>query len=251
MNPAVAEIDGLSNRYVWNMEEQSGDFCTTPQAAARGLLGRRDGTCPSGSPSGPDGDGPTITFEPGPNGPSCTTNCGTLCKGFYCLPHPTGTPPDYIPPPSPTPNAPTDPQPQPPANTPQLPTLPHDSSLWSRQCTGNHGPGATRKALMDATTTYCTDASNQGTFTNPMSFFKTISDTNLSYKFNMQINSACSFSIDGTGDKDSLCGQIMRYIIDGCDPNGENNKHAGSATVGCATFQVSIISGGGGSGGWK
>ncbi|KAK4247523.1 glucan 1,3-beta-glucosidase [Corynascus novoguineensis] len=39
---------------------------------------------------------PTITYQPGAPSPTCTTNCGKLCTGYYWGPNPTGTPPDFI-----------------------------------------------------------------------------------------------------------------------------------------------------------
>jgi hypothetical protein len=36
-----------------------------------------------------------VTYKPGSPSPTCTGNCGSICAGFYCLPTPTGTPPDF------------------------------------------------------------------------------------------------------------------------------------------------------------
>ncbi|KAB5582898.1 hypothetical protein GE09DRAFT_284745 [Coniochaeta sp. 2T2.1] len=44
---------------------------------------------------GPLQTGPTITFLSGTPFPTCTTQCGKLCTGFYCDPSPTGPPPDF------------------------------------------------------------------------------------------------------------------------------------------------------------
>jgi hypothetical protein len=51
----------------------------------------------SGSgPGGPQGpQGPRVEFRPGDPSPTCTANCGKLCSGFYCVPNPTGAPPDF------------------------------------------------------------------------------------------------------------------------------------------------------------
>lgn len=46
---------------------------------------------PGGAPRGP-----SVEFRPGPPSPLCTTNCGKLCTGYYCVPNPTGTPPDFL-----------------------------------------------------------------------------------------------------------------------------------------------------------
>jgi hypothetical protein len=81
------------------------DICGDPLPADPSTLspnggepvqGNGDG---SGYPSGkgPAGGqiGPTITYHSGTPSPTCTTKCGTLCAGFYCLPNPTGKPPDF------------------------------------------------------------------------------------------------------------------------------------------------------------
>ena len=45
---------------------------------------------------GPAGSGEGIEWEEGPSQPECTSDdCGTLCKGYYCEPQPTGVPPDF------------------------------------------------------------------------------------------------------------------------------------------------------------
>ena len=64
------------------------------------LVGRQI-SCPlpgSGPGNGSPGielRGPPVTYKPGPPAPLCTQNCGKLCSGFYCIPTPTGTPPDF------------------------------------------------------------------------------------------------------------------------------------------------------------
>ncbi|KAH8678326.1 hypothetical protein BX600DRAFT_545929 [Xylariales sp. PMI_506] len=67
--------------------------------------GKRDDCTPSGSGSGSQVDSgelgslipSPITFATGTPSPTCGPNdqCGTLCTGFYCVPTPTGSPPDY------------------------------------------------------------------------------------------------------------------------------------------------------------
>jgi hypothetical protein len=85
---------------IWNA--MTGNLACTP--IKRDLEGRQidDGdTCPlpGGDGSGPDGpqgpQAPRVEFRPGVPGPLCTANCGKLCSGFYCVPDPTGTPPDF------------------------------------------------------------------------------------------------------------------------------------------------------------
>jgi hypothetical protein len=85
---------------IWNGHEGS---CAP--GSKRDLEGRQGGdgaSCPfpgsgSGQPGGPqDPQGPPIEFKSGTPGPLCTApNCGKLCSGFYCVPNPTGTPPDF------------------------------------------------------------------------------------------------------------------------------------------------------------
>jgi hypothetical protein len=70
------------------------------RARGRALLSRQSNdACPL--PGGGDPRGPPVTFTQGPPSPLCTANCGHLCTGFYCVPRPTGTPPDF-PQPAPT-----------------------------------------------------------------------------------------------------------------------------------------------------
>ncbi|KAK7710225.1 Glucan endo-1,3-alpha-glucosidase agn1 [Diaporthe eres] len=50
----------------------------------------------SGSSGGDSGLRPSpITWQPGTPSPTCSSNCGSLCSGYYCKPNPTGNPPDY------------------------------------------------------------------------------------------------------------------------------------------------------------
>lgn len=50
----------------------------------------------SGSSGGDGGLRPSpITWQPGTPSPTCSSNCGSLCSGYYCKPNPTGNPPDY------------------------------------------------------------------------------------------------------------------------------------------------------------
>lgn len=46
----------------------------------------------SGSSSGGEGG---LTWNEGSASPTCTADCGVVCKGYYCDPLPTGTPSDY------------------------------------------------------------------------------------------------------------------------------------------------------------
>lgn len=62
---------------------------------------KRDGTCPlpssvpSGSSGGGTDAGTPITWSWGPPSPTCTSGCGVLCTGYYCVPNPTGHPPYF------------------------------------------------------------------------------------------------------------------------------------------------------------
>ncbi|KAI9148707.1 glucan 1,3-beta-glucosidase precursor [Paramyrothecium foliicola] len=69
------------------------------------LAARAEGVCvlrpdsgrnEPGKGPGPGAIGDPITFSPGGPSPTCVAgspDCGTLCKGFYCTPFPTGVPP--------------------------------------------------------------------------------------------------------------------------------------------------------------
>jgi hypothetical protein len=124
---------------IWN--GQTNDQC---QPLKRGLESRQLGegaSCPlpdgDNGPDGPDRpqdpQGPRIEFKSGTPSPLCTANCGTLCSGFYCVPKPTGTPPDFSANPS---------DPLPPLTKTRGPTLtagPEEtcvSSTTVRECNG-------------------------------------------------------------------------------------------------------------------
>jgi hypothetical protein len=58
----------------------------------RNLYSRQSCELPGG---GPNPRGPVVSYKPGPPALLCTANCGKLCNGFFCVPTPTGTPPDF------------------------------------------------------------------------------------------------------------------------------------------------------------
>lgn len=72
---------------------------------AQGCIYSPGGNVGSGSstPGNSGGSGGTpITWEQGPDSPTCTASCGTLCTGYYCTPNPTGEPPGFWDPLDPT-----------------------------------------------------------------------------------------------------------------------------------------------------
>ncbi|KFA45429.1 hypothetical protein S40293_10065 [Stachybotrys chartarum IBT 40293] len=91
---------------------------------------RQDGdSCPLVvSPGNGGNDGDPITYSPGTASPTCLSGCGDLCSGYYCLPTPTGTPPDYW-----DPEDPAHPPEQ--SNLPPLPPLPGPTSCTGSQVT--------------------------------------------------------------------------------------------------------------------
>lgn len=115
-----------------------GEVCYPAGPVQKRALGKRD--C-SKQPSNLGPLPKPITFSSGVPGPSCsgTETCGKVCKGYYCDPTPTGTPPDY-----------TEPRTTEPPDTfngpkPPLPTLPpatgcltdytcHTSKTWPAAC---------------------------------------------------------------------------------------------------------------------
>ncbi|KAL5341917.1 hypothetical protein BJX70DRAFT_395285 [Aspergillus crustosus] len=71
---------------------------------------KRADACPLNPPGSPVGDlPPPITWSEGDPSPTCTSNCGKLCEGYYCNPVPTGDPPSF-----------TDP-----SDDPDSPSVPH------------------------------------------------------------------------------------------------------------------------------
>ncbi|RYP64987.1 hypothetical protein DL769_006482 [Monosporascus sp. CRB-8-3] len=84
--------------------------CGSSVAARDIPQGRDDGLGCSISNIG----GTPITYAPGSASPTCTTNCGELCGGYYCQTQPTGSPPDHYDPKDPNnPTATSDEPPQP------------------------------------------------------------------------------------------------------------------------------------------
>ncbi|KAL2203357.1 hypothetical protein CC79DRAFT_1337984 [Sarocladium strictum] len=79
-------------RYLWNGQiKDKSCLVEKAEGCPDWLLG------PAG-PGGPGGSGQgEVTYNPGPPSPTCKggAKCGTLCKGYYCEPSPTGFPPDY------------------------------------------------------------------------------------------------------------------------------------------------------------
>ncbi|KAK4120931.1 hypothetical protein N657DRAFT_148252 [Parathielavia appendiculata] len=80
--------------------EPFGAGCSQPGTPSQ-RLARRAGVCVvrpgNGGGRGPGAIGDPITFRPGPASPTCvpgSPGCGTLCRGYYCVPQPTGFPPD-------------------------------------------------------------------------------------------------------------------------------------------------------------
>lgn len=77
-----------------------------------------------GSSGGDGGLRPSpITWQPGTPSPTCSSNCGSLCSGYYCKQNPTGNPPDYSDPKLHPVSTPTQPStPSVPTSTPSVPT---------------------------------------------------------------------------------------------------------------------------------
>ncbi|KAG7102489.1 Chitotriosidase-1 like protein [Verticillium longisporum] len=114
----------------------------------RRLTIRQVESCPlPGQPGNPEGvPVPSLTYRPGPPGPLCTANCGRLCEGFFCVPQPTGTPPEFTPPSNPGATGPGW-VPPPPVTLPNLPTLPPSEPGVT--------PGPGTVCLSSATVTQC------------------------------------------------------------------------------------------------
>ncbi|KAM0631198.1 hypothetical protein ACHAPW_005869 [Verticillium nonalfalfae] len=114
----------------------------------RRLSIRQVESCPlPGQPGNPEGvPVPSLTYKPGPPGPLCTANCGRLCEGFFCVPQPTGTPPEFTPPSNPGATGPGW-VPPPPVTLPNLPTLPPSEPGVT--------PGPGTVCLSSATVTQC------------------------------------------------------------------------------------------------
>ncbi|RYP18793.1 hypothetical protein DL765_003728 [Monosporascus sp. GIB2] len=84
--------------------------CDSSVAARDILQGRDDGLGCSVS----NLRGTPISYAPGSASPTCLTNCGELCDGYYCQTQPTGPPPDHYDPKDPeNPTATSDEPPQP------------------------------------------------------------------------------------------------------------------------------------------
>lgn len=70
------------------------DLNTLSPSGDESIAGNGDGSdYPDGQDDGPLGT--TITYQAGTPSPTCTTNCGTLCTGYYCTPNHTENPSDF------------------------------------------------------------------------------------------------------------------------------------------------------------
>lgn len=142
----------------------------TPDTAGRKIVARAGGVCvlrPGSGDTGSNGPGPgaigdPITYSPGPASPTCvpgSPGCGTLCTGYYCVPSPTGFPPDRWDPEDPA-HRPTTRPPitsRPPVTTEPMPTIPPESTCASYTPTticngsGGHSVCVTSTACATAT----------------------------------------------------------------------------------------------------
>ncbi|KAL2198358.1 pectate lyase superfamily protein-domain-containing protein, partial [Corynascus similis CBS 632.67] len=86
----------MAGKKIADMQPRGADCAA---GSARRSSKRQDGdSCPlvlnpgSGDSSG---EGGSITYARGTPSPTCVSGCGTTCSGYYCVPQPTGMPPDY------------------------------------------------------------------------------------------------------------------------------------------------------------
>lgn len=138
-----------------------GAGCQQPgSAVARDLSERAVGpVCVLRGGSGPSVIGDPVTFSPGSASPTCSPGspgCGSACTGYYCVPSPTGFPPDRWDPENPAPNEPT------------LPPLPGPTTCTGNQVTSTstmcNGPVA---SPVCATTKICVAPPPPTTTTRP------------------------------------------------------------------------------------
>lgn len=163
VNPVLPGCpQGLSGSNIADLQPRGAD-CATIRSRRRGTrnLVRQDGgTCPLIVSPG-DGSGEPISYEPGNPSPTCVDGCGELCTGYYCLPTPTGTPPDYW--------DPEDPE-HPPITTdlPPLPPNPAPTTCAANQITTStlvcNGPVASPVCI---TSTFCTTTRTDASPTGP------------------------------------------------------------------------------------
>ncbi|KAK4446124.1 hypothetical protein QBC34DRAFT_497070 [Podospora aff. communis PSN243] len=112
--------DFLRRERYLNLRPFAADPAHCPDAA--GPVNKRQAGSPAcnlvlddlaGRPSSTGGSDPgtttsgIITYTPGPASPTCLSNCGTVCTGFYCEPTPSGHPPAFYDPQDPVRNPPT------------------------------------------------------------------------------------------------------------------------------------------------
>ncbi|POS77062.1 oviduct-specific glycoprotein [Diaporthe helianthi] len=195
----LAFTNGFHDRdvnIIWNGQNQ----CDPPGLGARQEDG---GACPL---PGNGGNGlpsvPAVTYRPGPAGPLCTADCGELCSGYYCVPTPTGTPPDFT---------------QVPGGG--LPTLAPivtttscgsgSATATSTQCAGNNGHSAcvTRQVCTKTTTTSDPPAStptrDPGMYCyrdhNENGQWKAFKDTDAQGKYKTTCESDLQLSTSGLG----------------------------------------------------
>jgi hypothetical protein len=101
---AIDEFDEDADMVAWNLQTRAdavpgddpcGDDGSISNGRKRNLYGRQSCELPGVPGGGPNPRGPVVFYRPGPPAPLCTADCGKLCSGFYCVPAPTGTPPDF------------------------------------------------------------------------------------------------------------------------------------------------------------
>ncbi|KAK4202758.1 glycosyl hydrolase family 71-domain-containing protein [Triangularia verruculosa] len=103
------EYNGIPRKVIWNGNVGNencligyyiGYLSSEARAICEVLIaslpepGNTDSWTPGNMGGGSSSDG-RVTWSSGPVQPTCTANCGTLCIGFYCVPKPTGNPPDF------------------------------------------------------------------------------------------------------------------------------------------------------------
>lgn len=181
-----------------------------------------------------------IEWNEGEPSPTCTTNCGNACDGFWCTPKPTGTPPDYDDPdptttqepePSSTSTDPSDP-------TPTQPTYPKPDPSKNVKSCYNSGQTAEYDAITFAAESFCHNLADdpRGPIIHGEGFNLTKKKTpHAGYHFILmfELYKECEWELNY-----DECMRYMKVPIDSCNCAQQGEKQGGRVTNNCISARL-------------
>lgn len=201
--------------------------------------GEDDEVCPlPGNGGGSIDDLPVpgpIDWDEGEASPTCTANCGNACDGFWCLPQPTGTPPDHEDPDPPEepeepedPNEPDEPEPEPDYEK-------ADPSKNEKSCY-NSGQKSNYGSIIAAADSFCRSLGNDAAGPVFHEFYK--EDTKQpSHDYHFSI----SFEVFRGCEWEYSLAECMKYMnvpIDSCDCSQKGDKQGGRVANNCIAVRL-------------